>query len=169
MDLSGFVMPAERTSVEERAFAQQLAHTAAQFVDVDAVRLHVRGQAVDQLWGHLDWSGTVTADPHALAPVVVESPRWGEVHPPGPVTAAGSLAEAGSTVRLRLIDPTGTVVEETSTSAAEEDVHGRGRWQHEFENEAVTPGRWAVGAVEPEGPADEGEAFSMVVRFAVED
>ncbi|MEX2621517.1 MAG: GerMN domain-containing protein [Egibacteraceae bacterium] len=167
VDLSGFAMPAERTAIEEQAFAQQLAHTATQFHDVDAVRLHVRGQAVAELWGHLDWSEPQTADPGALAPVIVESPRWAAVQPAGSVTASGSLAAAGSTVQLRLIDPTGTVVEEASTTASEEDVGGRGRWEHAFETEAVTPGRWAVGAAELEAPAERAP-FRMVVRFAIE-
>lgn len=51
----------------EDAFAQQLAHTAAQFSSIDAVRLHVEGKAVRTLWGHLDWSQPVRPDTSRIA------------------------------------------------------------------------------------------------------
>ena len=51
----------------EDAFAQQLAHTAAQFSSIDAVRLHVEGKAVRTLWGHRDWSQPVRPDTSRIA------------------------------------------------------------------------------------------------------
>lgn len=51
----------------EDAFAQQLAHTAAQFPSVDSVRLHVEGTAVRTLWGHRDWSQPVRPDMSRIA------------------------------------------------------------------------------------------------------
>lgn len=51
----------------EDAFAQQLAHTAAQFSSIDAVRLHVEGKSVRTLWGHRDWSQPVRPDTSRIA------------------------------------------------------------------------------------------------------
>jgi spore germination protein GerM len=54
-------------SAGEDAFAQQLAHTAAQFPTIAAVRLHVEGKPVQTLRGHRDWSQPVRPDTSRIA------------------------------------------------------------------------------------------------------
>lgn len=172
IDVSSFVRGADRSAEEEVAFAQQLAHTATQSEDVEAVQLLVTGSPVDVLWGHVDWSEPLTPDPAVLSPVIIEEPSWGAVQPTGSVTVSGSLATGDSTVDLRLIDPTGTVVEE-ATAAATPGGDGdgqRGRWEHTFSTGAEAAGKWAVGVSEGEPPAEaDRTAFRTVVRFEVED
>ena len=51
----------------EHAFAQQLAHTAAQFRNISSVRLWVGGKPVTELWGHVDWSTPITPDMTLIA------------------------------------------------------------------------------------------------------
>lgn len=168
VDLSGEVAQASGGSAEELAFAQQLAQTATQFEAADAVRLLVDGQPVDELWGHLDWSKPITADPQALAPIIVETPSWGASRPPGPVTASGTSVTFESTVELRLVAPDGTVVEDTFTTAAQPDVGQRGPWTHTFDTEATTAGTWTIEAVEPDPSGGEGPPpFTTSVEFTV--
>lgn len=168
VDLSGDIASAGGGSAQESALAQQLAQTATQFDTVDAVRLLVDGQPIDELWGHLDWSEPVTADPAAVAPIIIEQPTWGAVRPPGPVTASGSSVTFESTVELRLVAPDGTVAEDTFTTAAQPDVGRRGPWSHTFDTEATTPGTWTIEAVEPDPSGGEGRpAFTTRVEFVV--
>lgn len=168
VDLSGAVAETSGGSAQELAFAQQLAQTATQFDAVDAVRLLVDGQPVDELWGHLDWSEPITADPQALAPIIVETPSWGASLPPGPVTASGTSVTYESTVELRLVAPDGTVVEDTFTTAAQPAVGERGPWAHTFDTEATTAGTWTIEAVEPDPSDGEGRPpFTTSVAFTV--
>lgn len=168
VDLSGAVAEASAGSAQELAFAQQLAQTATQFDAADAVRLLVDGQPVDELWGHLDWSQPITADPQALAPIIVETPSWGASVPSGPVTASGTSVTYESTVELRLVAPDGTVVEDTFTTAAQPNVGQRGPWTHTFDTEATTAGTWTIEAVEPDPSDGEGRPpFTTSVEFTV--
>lgn len=168
IDLSGDVARAGGGSAQESALAQQLAQTATQFETVDALRLLVDGQPIDELWGHLDWSQPLTADPAAVAPIIIEQPAWGAVRAPGPVTASGSSVTFESTVELRLVAPDGTVAEDTFTTAAQPDVGRRGPWSHTFDTEATTPGTWTIEAIEPDPSDGEGRpAYTTSVEFTV--
>lgn len=168
IDMSADIVRAAGGSAQELAFAQQLAQTASQFDTVDAVRLLVEGEPVDELWGHVDWSEPLTADPQMLSPIIIERPAWGAGQPAGPVTASGTSNTFESTVELRLIDPDGTVVEETFTTAAQPDVGQRGPWEHTFDVEATTPGTWTLEAVEPDPSGGEGRPpFTTSVQFEV--
>lgn len=168
IDMSADIVRAAGGSAQEVAFAQQLAQTATQFDTVDAVRLLVEGEPVTELWGHVDWSEPVSADPQMLSPIIIEQPAWGAQQPDGPVTASGTSNTFESTVELRLIDPSGTVVEETFTTAAQPAVDQRGPWQHTFDVEATTPGTWTIEAVEPDPSGGEGRpAFTTSVQFEV--
>lgn len=168
VDFSGELDREGRGSAQELAFAQQLAHTAAQFEDVDAVRVHVDGEPITELWGHLDWSQPITPDPAALSPIIIEEPEWAATVPAGPVTASGSSVTFESTVELRLLDPAGAAVEETFTTAAQPDVGQRGPWEHTFTAEATTPGTWTIEAIEPDPSGGEGRSpFTTRVQFEV--
>lgn len=168
VDLSEQVTSEGGGSSQEQVFSQQLAHTATQFDSVDTVRLFVEGEPIPELWGHLDWSQPLSADPAALAPIIIEEPAWGATQPAGPVTAAGSSLTFESTVELRLLDPSGAVVEETFTTAAQPDVGERGPWEHTFDTQATAPGTWTVEATEPDPSGGEGRpAFSASVEIAV--
>ncbi|MEX2619039.1 MAG: GerMN domain-containing protein [Egibacteraceae bacterium] len=168
IDLSGDIADAGGSSAQESALAQQLAQTATQFETVDALRLLVDGQPIDELWGHLDWSQPLTADPAAVAPIIIEQPTWGAVRPPGPVTASGSSVTFESTVELRLVAPDGTVAEDTFTTAAQPDVGRRGPWSHTFDTEATTPGTWTIEAIEPDASDGEGRPpYTTSVEFTV--
>lgn len=168
IDLSGDIASAGGGSAQESALAQQLAQTATQFETVDALRLLVDGQPIDELWGHLDWSQPITADPAAIAPIIIAQPAWGAVRPPGPVTASGSSVTFESTVELRLVAPDGTVAEDTFTTAAQPAVGRRGPWSHTFDTEATAPGTWTIEAIEPDASDGEGRPpYTTSVEFTV--
>jgi sporulation and spore germination protein/immunoglobulin-like protein involved in spore germination len=156
VDLSGDVRQGSPGAAGETAFAQQLAHTAAQFDGIDAVRLHVDGQPVSQLWGHLDWAEPIAPDIMALAPVTIEAPSWGSAHAPGRVHVAGTANTFEATVELRLLRPDGSVAEEGFATATC-GTGCRGDWEYTFQAEVTRPGRWVVEAIEPD-PSD-GEGF----------
>lgn len=168
VDLSGHVRDGQGGAEAEDRFAQQLAHTGAQFDTVDDVRLLVEGEEVDELWGHVDWSEPLTPDEDAVTRIIVTQPRWGETVPAGEITATGTSVTFEATVGLRLIGPDGEVVEETFTTAEGEDVGvgGRGDWEHTFETPAEEPGRWAVEVEEPDPSA--GEAPRAPLTYQVE-
>jgi hypothetical protein len=44
-------------------FAQQLAHTALLDSSLNELRVLINGEAISELWGHIDWSMPITADP----------------------------------------------------------------------------------------------------------
>lgn len=167
VDLSSEVTGSGHGSAEELAFSQQLAHTGAQFETVDAVRLHVDGEPVDELWGHLDWSQPVEPDLFALAPITFEFPRWGDTVEPGPVVAGGQANTFEATLELRLIDPTGAVIEETFTTATSGSGE-RGQWEHTFDTEVTEAGTWTVEAEEPDPSGGEGRPpFVTRVQFQI--
>lgn len=165
VDVSAAVREPAQGSAAEAAFAQQLAHTGAQFDGVDAVRLRVEGQPITELWGHLDWSQPFTPDPFALSPVTVTEPAWGASVPVGEVIVAGEANVFEATVALRLLGPDGAVVEETFTTATC-GTGCRGTWSHTFS--VPTAGRWTVEAAETDPSDGEGRPpFTVRVPFEV--
>jgi germination protein M len=151
------------SSTEETAFAQQLAHTAAQFDGIRAVRLLVEGERITDLWGHLDWSEPIEPDPFAETPITIEHPDWGAEVEQGTLTASGEANTFEATLAVRLIDPDGEVVEEqwiTATSGS----GTRGTWEHTFATPLDRPGEWAVEAEEPDPSGGEEGRPPLVVR-----
>lgn len=154
VDLSGEVRDGSQSGgAGEEVFAQQLAHTGAQFDTVDAVRLWVEGEPVDELWGHLDWSEPVEPDEFATAPIWFTSHTWGEQVPAGDVTIGGEACTFEATVELRLIAPDGSLAEEAFTTATSACPEG-GSWEHTFT--LGQPGTWTIEAVEPDPSGGEG-------------
>jgi hypothetical protein len=128
VDLGGELRDAGGSSLKERTFAQQLAHTALLDASLTGVRLLVDGTAVTELWGHLDWSEPLLADPSALSPITIEEPGPATVTSgTDRITVRGRASVPGGRVLLRLEDPAGNVVAEatvTATAAAP----ARGSW-----------------------------------------
>jgi hypothetical protein len=165
VDLSGAVRDAGGSSSQEIGFAQQLAHTGAQFDTVDAVRLRIEGADITELWGHLDWSEPIEPDPFALAPIDIQSPEWSAEVRAGEVTLSGEANTFEATVELRLIAPDTSVVEEAFTTATSGSGE-RGTWEHTFTIDE--PGRWSVEAVEPDPSDGEGRPpFSVWLEIEV--
>jgi hypothetical protein len=153
VDLSGEIRNNRTGSGGEEAFAQQLAHTAAQFDGVERVQLRVDGNEISDLWGHIDWSEPIEPDPFALSPITFDTHTWREEVPVGDVTVGGEANTFEATVELRLVGPNGDVVEETFTTATSGSGE-RGRWEHTFYLEtAVT---WTIEAIEPDPSDGEG-------------
>jgi spore germination protein GerM len=63
LDLDDTVRLTSGSSSQEMLFAQQLAHTALLESSLTALRVLVNGEAISELWGHIDWSMPITADP----------------------------------------------------------------------------------------------------------
>jgi hypothetical protein len=128
LDLAGGIVDSSGSSSQEVTFAQQLAHTVRVDASIDAVRLLVDGRAVDELWGHLDWSEPIAADRFILSPVTITTPLAGEEVAVGSVTFRGQATVFEATVLVTLLDASGAVVEEgfvTATTGAPE----RGTWE----------------------------------------
>jgi hypothetical protein len=144
LDLSGDLAATSGSSSEERALAQQLAHTALVSPTFTSLRLLLDGAPVTELWGHLDWSVPITADPLARAPVTIVEPGPGSTRS-GWVSMAfvGETSAPGATVLLRLEDEAGTVLAEGSVVASAEGS-GAGRWAAEVYYPG--PGTWVVVA-----------------------
>ena len=66
IDLDDGIRLTSGSSSEESLFAQQLAHTALLDASLTEVRVLINGQQISDLWGHLDWSLPITADPTVL-------------------------------------------------------------------------------------------------------
>lgn len=150
IDLSGGIVGSSGGSAQEITFAQQLAHTARVDDAITGIRLHIDGQPVTELWGHLDWSGTIEVDPFILSPVTVTTPLADEEIPVGRVTFRGQATVFEATVLVTLLDAAGTVLEEgfvTATTGAPE----RGTW--EWTVELPVPGEYTVvaGGSDPSG------------------
>ena len=165
VDVSQEIDPssAGRGSMEELAFAQQLAHTATQFDGVRAVRLLVEGEEVEDLWGHYDWSEPVEPEPFAETPITIESPAWLEEVPAGTLTAKGEANTYEATLAVRLIDPDGKTVEEewiTATSG----TGTRGTWEHTFSAKPDRAGTWVIEAEEPDPSGGAEGRKPLVVR-----
>lgn len=155
-----------RGSAFEVAFKEQIAWTATQFDTVERVQVLVEGQPVETLWGHVEWSQPFTPDEFSLAPVIVERPAYGATVPAGDVTFSGTANVFEATVELRLVDPSGAVVEETFTTATC-GTGCRGDWSHTFTGLA-TPGQWTLVALESDPSGGEGGGpFSVETAFTV--
>jgi len=165
VDVSSAVREPVQGSAAETAFAQQLAHTGAQFDGGDAVALWVEGEPITELWGHVDWSEPITPDALAVSPMTVTEPAWGARVPTGEVTVAGEANVFEATVALRLLGPDGAVVEETFTTATC-GTGCRGTWSHTFP--VPTAGRWTIEAAETDPSDGEGRPpFTVRVPFRV--
>ncbi len=156
-------------AAHEEAFAQALAHAAAQFDDVGAVRLHVDGEPVDELWGHLDWSEPIEPDPFLRADVDATVPAYGDEHPVGePLTVEGTSLTFEATVQLDLVDPDGTVVAEEFTTADQPQLDERGPFSHTFEEVPDEPGGWTVVLRAPDPSDGEADRAQYEAELLVE-
>lgn len=145
LDLSGAVRRHPLGALAEGAFAQQLAHTAAQFSGVTQLLVRVDGAAIMSLWGHLDWSKPITPDPYALTPVELTSPAYGATVPAGPLTVHGIANNVfEGVVSLELRNPAGVVVEHPSVQARQDRL---APWSWRFST-LLTPGHWSVTGYE---------------------
>jgi hypothetical protein len=153
VDLSGAIVGSSGSSAQEVTFAQQLAHTARIDDSIDAVRLLVDGQPIDELWGHLDWSEPIPFDPFILSPVTITAPLAGGTVAVGEVTFRGEATVFEATVLVTLLDADGRVVEEgfvTATIGAPE----RGTW--EWTVTLPSAGDYTVVAEESDPSGGEG-------------
>ncbi|MGI8874570.1 MAG: Gmad2 immunoglobulin-like domain-containing protein [Egibacteraceae bacterium] len=153
VDLSAAIADGNLGSAGEVALAQQLAHTGAQFDTVDDVQLLVDGAPAADLYGHLDWSQPIAPDLFALSPITFDTHTWGEQVAVGEVTVGGEANTFEANVPLRLVDPDGTVVDETFTTATS-GTGERGRWEFTFD--LTGPGRWTIEATEDDPSDGEG-------------
>lgn len=128
LDLGGAIAGSSGGSAEEVTLAQQLAHTVlAAAPGTGGVRVLVDGAPVASLWGHLDWSVPLVADPFALSPVTIEVPAHAATVPVGAVEVRGLATVFEATVLVRLERTDGTVLEEGFVTATEGGP-GRGSW-----------------------------------------
>ena len=155
LDLGGSLAGSSGGSAEESTFAQQLAHTVTSAAPgVEGVRVLLDGRPVPSLWGHLDWSVPLVADPFALSPVTIAAPAVGATVPVGALTVTGRATVFEGTVLVRLERADGTVLEEGFVTAT---VGGPGRGDWTWTVVLPGPGsyRLVAGASDPsdgEGP-----------------
>jgi hypothetical protein len=143
-------------SAQEIAFAEQLAHTAAAFDSVDAVQLWIEGAAIDELWGHLDWSQPIEPDPYAVSPITITEPPAGPdeaTFTTGDVTVAGEARVFEANFGVRLYGPDGELVAEDFVMASE-GAPARGTWEYTFT--ISEPGTYTVEAEEDDPSDGEG-------------
>ncbi len=153
VDLASAIADSSASSTQELAFAEQLAHTAAAIDGIDTVRVLIDGEAIDDLWGHLDWSVPIEPDPFALTPITIASPTHDEVVAAGEVTIEGEATVFEATFTIRLLDGDATLLEETyvmATMGAPE----RGNWHHTFH--IVDAGVYRVEVEEYDASDGEG-------------
>jgi hypothetical protein len=150
IDLGGAFATSSGSSSQERTFAQQLAHTVLLDPTLTAVVLLVDGASITELWGHLDWSEPLTADPFALSPVTIEEPLAATTSLTRTLTVRGQATVFEATVLVRLEDGSGEVVLEDFVTATEGGP-GRGSW--EWELTVPDAGTWTIvaGASDPSG------------------
>lgn len=155
LDLGGALAGSSGGSAEEVTLAQQLAHTVvAAAPEVAGVRVLLEGRPIESLWGHLDWSVPLVADPFALSPVTIEVPAVGATAPVGEVTLTGRATVFEGTVLVRLERADGTVLEEGFVTATEGGP-GRGTWTWTVTLPEPGEYRLVAGALDPsdgEGP-----------------
>ncbi|MGA1078609.1 MAG: Gmad2 immunoglobulin-like domain-containing protein, partial [Nitriliruptoraceae bacterium] len=155
LDLGGALAGSSGGSAEEVTLAQQLAHTVvAAAPEVAGVRVLLEGRPIESLWGHLDWSVPLVADPFALSPVTIEVPAFGATAPVGEVTLTGRATVFEGTVLVRLERADGTVLEEGFVTATEGGP-GRGTWTWTVTLPEPGEYRLVAGASDPsdgEGP-----------------
>lgn len=163
VDLSEEVRDGNAGGEAEEMFAQQLAHTAAQFDGLESVSLLVEGQPTSELWGHLDWSDPIEPDELDLSPVVIEEVS----HDDGQVTVSGEATTFEATVELRLANPSGQYAEETFTTST---CGGpcRGEFEHTFDAAVRTAGTWTVKASQPEVSEEAPPPFVATAEVTVD-
>ena len=143
----------------EAAMYQQIVHTGAQFATVEAVQVLDSGEVPQS--GHLDLSEPLEPDEFALAPIIITSPAEGEEVDSGEITVSGTANVFEANLELRLVDPSGEVVEETFTTATC-GTGCRGDWEHTFT--VTEPGEWTIVAVEPDASGGEGSGPYVTER-----
>ncbi|MEX2487625.1 MAG: Gmad2 immunoglobulin-like domain-containing protein [Nitriliruptoraceae bacterium] len=162
------IMDTSGSSTQEVAFANQLAHTAAEIDGVEQVRLQVDGATITDLWGHLDWSLPFAPDPFSLTPIVIREPAHAAELDAGTIVAAGDATVFEASFELRLRDADGTVREEVVVTASAGGPE-RGTWTQAFT--ITTPGDYVLEASEIDASGGEGRtpvvverAFTIVAR-----
>ena len=151
LDLGGAIVGSSGGSAQEVTFVQQLAHTVlAAAPGTSGVRLLVDGAPVESLWGHLDATVPVVADPFALSPVTIAVPAHGATVPVGELTVSGEATVFEATVLVRLERADGTLVEEGFVTAT---VGGPERGDWTWTVTVPGPGTYLVvaGASDPSG------------------
>jgi hypothetical protein len=161
VDLGGTFGAASGGSAQEITFAQQLAHTVLAAVGPLGVRLRVDGALVDELWGHLDWSEPLTADPFALSPVTIEVPGHAAEVPAGELVVTGQATVFEATVVVAAYAADGSVVAEGFVTATEGGP-GRGTW--EWRVTLPGPGEYRIEAGASDPSDGEGPAPFVAVR-----
>ena len=161
VDLSGGIVGSSGSSAQEVTFAQQLAHTARVDASITGVLLLIDGVPVDELWGHLDWSVPIEADPFALSPVTITTPVAGDTVPVGEVTFRGQATVFEANVLVTLLGEDGTVIVEgfvTATTGAPE----RGTW--EWTVTLPSAGLYTMVAAESDPSDGEGRPPFVTTR-----
>ena len=154
VDVDGALATTSGSSSQESTFAEQLAHTALAVPGIESVLLTIDGAPVTELWGHLDWSAPIVADPFSLSPITIVTPEHGAPVPAGTVVVSGLATVFEATLLVRLLDADGTVVPlEPGFVTASEGGPGRGDWTWEIELE---PGTWTIEAEAPDMSDGEG-------------
>lgn len=161
VDVDGAILETSGGSAQELAFAQQFAHTAAGRPEVELAQLTVQGEAIVELWGHLDWSQPIEPDPFALSPITIELPGHGAELPPGEVELSGQATVFEATFELTVTGPDGQVVVDTFVTASEGGP-GRGTWTQTVTLEE--PGDYEVEAREIDVSDGEGRPPFITVR-----
>lgn len=60
INLGGAIVGSSGSSTQESMFAEQLTRTALLSSSLTGLRLEINGVAIDELWGHIDWSEPLT-------------------------------------------------------------------------------------------------------------
>jgi hypothetical protein len=105
-------------------------------------------------------------DPFDVAPVVIESPQHDDTVQAGTVTFRGTANVYEATVELTLKDKSGTVIQESFTTATC-GTGCRGDWEHKFT--ITKPGTYKLIAAGSDPSDGEGPPpFAAKRRFVVE-
>jgi hypothetical protein len=155
LDLGGALVGSSGGSAQEATLVAQLAHTVlAAAPGTTGVRVLLAGAAVESLWGHLDWSVPLVADPFDLSPVTIEVPAHGTTVGVGELTVSGQATVFEATVLVRLERADGTLVADGFVTATEGGP-GRGTWAWTVTLPGPGTYRVVAGASDPsdgEGP-----------------
>jgi len=159
IDLGDGIVGSSGASSQEVTFAAQLAHTALLDPELTGLRVLIDGAPITELWGHLDWSQPLTADPFALSPVTITTPLHDAELAPGPVTVQGRATVFEATVVVRVEREDGSVLVEDFVTATEGGP-GRGDWTWTVTLDR--PGRYRIiaGASDPSGGAEGPPPFT---------
>jgi hypothetical protein len=160
IDLDGGIVGSSGASAQEVTFAQQLAHTLLLAPELTEVRVLIGGTPITELWGHLDWSTPLTADPFALSPVTITTPAYGVEVAPGELVVAGRATVFEATVLVRVEREDGSVLVEDFATATEGGP-GRGDWSWTVTLDAPGLYRIIAGASDPSGGMEGPPPFSV--------